>query len=438
MGSVILELTSLFRFCIATLKELDKNEWLNSTDVLVRFSSKSSNDVVSSFFVQRDLTYMNGNFSATDDEAIQWQFLSPTLGIQGGINKDEIGLTIFPELFDPTVTTANAHFIWGALQYTGGSSSVYSRVGAGATIGSGEAAAPQINIAPNETYVVIYYVAASNGRVCGIEFSSGGSVGCNTHGQTHNVDPGYSFAGFVTLTSQNFFNAIQYRLLPLQTRPAVIPATPTNVETDDVANLTGVAYYVNENSDSSKFTFSLSSPATEIRIVTYILDSRNESTGEAKFTEYMHNATVSETTFEIDLLEYNGEKLDRPCTMILGNLFTDAPDCNYSQFTAFTGGYTIDSAENFSWPENFVEDGNETVYTTLPRHSVIEGLATVGEVCDLDFIGETYSVGMKEGVLIADGVWLGPDQGQTDSIQFDPGQFVSRVSCRANLIILFC
>ncbi|XP_075264958.1 uncharacterized protein LOC142357164, partial [Convolutriloba macropyga] len=211
--------------------------------------------------------------------------------------------------------------------------------------------------------------------------------------------------------------------------PAVIPATATtsapNVETDDVANLTGVAYYVNENSDSSKFTFTLSSAATQIRIVTNILDSRNESTGEAQFTEYIHNVTVSETTFEIDLLEYNGEKLDRPCTMILGNLFTDAPDSNFSQFTAFTGGYTIDPAENFSWPENFVEDGNETEYTTLPRHSVIVGLATGGEVCNLDFIGKTYSVGMKEGVLIADGVWLGPDQGQTSPIQFASSQFVS-------------
>ncbi|XP_075265578.1 uncharacterized protein LOC142357983, partial [Convolutriloba macropyga] len=193
----------------------------------------------------------------------------------------------------------------------------------------------------------------------------------------------------------------------------------------DVVNLTGVAYYVNKNSDSSKFTLSLPSGATQIRLVTYILDSRNETTGEAQFTQYIHNATVSETTFEMDLLEYNGEKLERPCTMILGNLFTDAPDSNYSQFTAFTGGYTIDSAESFSWPENFVEDGNETVYTTLPRHSVIAGLATGGEVCDLDFIGETYSVGMKNGVLIADGVWLGPDQGQTSAIQFAPGQFVS-------------
>ena len=109
-----------------------------------------------------------------------------------------------------------------------------------------------------------------------------------------------------------------------------------------------------------------------------------------------------------------------------------------SKIIGWIGGYTIDPAENFSWPENFVEDGNETEYTTLPRHSVIVGLATGGEVCNLDFIGKTYSVGMKEGVLIADGVWLGPDQGQTSPIQFASSQFVSSVSCRANLIILFC
>ena len=99
-----------------------------------------------------------------------------------------------------------------------------------------------------------------------------------------------------------------------------------------------------------------------------------------------------------------------------------------SKLYHWIGGYTIDRTENFSWPENFVEDGNEAVYTTLPRHSVIVGLPTGGEVCDLDFIGETYSVGMKDGVLIADGQWLGPDQGQTPSIQFEQGQFVSSVS----------
>ena len=112
----------------------------------------------------------------------------------------------------------------------------------------------------------------------------------------------------------------------------------TDIITEDLAvNLTGVAYYVNKNSDSSKFTFSLSSPATQILLVTYILDARNETTGDAEFTQYIHSATVNETTFEIDLLEYNGEKLDRPCTMILGHLITDAADSNYTQFTAFTG-----------------------------------------------------------------------------------------------------
>ena len=35
---------------------------------------------------------------------------------------------------------------------------------------------------------------------------------------------------------------------------------------------------------------------------------------------------------------------------------------------------------------------------------------------------------MKDGVLIADGQWLGPDQGQAPSIQFEQGQFVSSVS----------
>ena len=124
------------------------------------------------------------------------------------------------------------------------------------------------------------------------------------------------------------------------------------------------------------------------------------------------------------------------------HLITNSPRTTLELAVRFSisdciGGYTIDSAESFSWPENFVEDGNETVYTTLPRHSVIAGLATGGEVCDLDFIGETYSVGMKNGVLIADGVWLGPDQGQTSAIQFAPGQFVSSVSCRTNEITFF-
>ena len=113
----------------------------------------------------------------------------------------------------------------------------------------------------------------------------------------------------------------------------------TETETESTSET--FAYYVNENSDSSKFTFSLSSPATEVTIVAFILDARNESTGEVDFTEYIHNVTVNETetTFEIDLLKYNGEKLDRPCTMIVGNLTTNANDSNSTQFTAFTGQF---------------------------------------------------------------------------------------------------
>ncbi|XP_075240369.1 uncharacterized protein LOC142335897 isoform X2 [Convolutriloba macropyga] len=280
------------------------------------------------------------------------------------------------------------------------------------------------------TSVTLFYTAPNNGHVCGVEML-GELVGCNnTNSHQYTVGEGYEFAGFITLSSDDDVTADNYLLLPLQFGP---PGTwrPEEPETETETESTNetFAYYVNENSDSSKFTFSLSSPATEVTIVAFILDSRNETTGEVDFTEYIHNVTLNETetTFEIDLLKYNGEKLDRPCTMIVGNLTTNAKDSNYTQFTAFTGGYTIDATETFSWPENITEDGSEKVYTTLPRHSVIEGLATGGEVCDLDFIGETYSIGMKDGVMIADDEWLGPDQGESNATEFAEGQFVNGV-----------
>ena len=86
-----------------------------------------------------------------------------------------------------------------------------------AVAGNDETGTTDITFSQNHTGVTLYYTSDFNGHVCGIAFIPDGSVGCTTHGQTHTVDSEYTFAGFITLTSQNIASARNFFLLPIQT-----------------------------------------------------------------------------------------------------------------------------------------------------------------------------------------------------------------------------